>query len=141
MDTDRAETTTLTFELAALRRTAAPARAFRSTRRWATNVGIVSDDPTYVVTNFARQEGIDLAFNSGRHGLYESLVRIRGQPEHEAERYVLVGTDEVDEESVRELGWEFVPIEETAEKAGWKLEEPDKDGEDEEMGERRDGWP
>ena len=141
MDTDRAETTTLTFELAALRRTADPARAFRSTRGWATNVGIVSDEPTYVVTNFARREGIELAFNSGRHDLYESLVRIRGQPEHEAERYVLVGTDEVDEERVKELGWELVPIEEAAEKAGWKLEEPDDGDEDEKMGESRDGWP
>ena len=141
MDTSRAETTTLTFELAALRRAADPARTFRSARAWATNVGIVSDEPTYVVTNFARQEGIELAFNSGRHDLYESLRYIRSQPEHDAERYVLVGTDAVDEEQVEERGWELVPIEEAAEKAGWKLEEPDEGDEDEGMGESRDGWP
>lgn len=140
MGTDGSTTTTVAFELAALRRAADPGQVFRSTRRWATNVGVVGDEPTYVVTNFARQEGIDLAFNSGRHGLYESLGYVRSQPEHDAERYVLVGTDEVDDGRVGERGWEFVPIEEAAEEAGWKLEVTD-DADGDERGDSRDGWP
>lgn len=129
--------TTVAFELEALERVADPAAVFTQTAGWARAVGLVSDRSTPVQTQRAREWGIDYAFTSGSGDLLESLISVRQQPEHDADRYLLIGTDAVDGGAVAERGWAYLPLEEAAEAGGWRLAPTDPpDTEDESR-----GWP
>ena len=129
---------TLAFELEALSRLSDPQATFEDARNWTRYVGVVSDEPTYVVTNFTRKHRIRQDFFSGPRGKRESLERVGEQ--FDTERHVLVGTSEADGELAEAIDWEYLAIEDAAEAAGWSLdegtgEEPDPDGDD------RDDWP
>ncbi|GGM55000.1 3-deoxy-D-manno-octulosonate 8-phosphate phosphatase KdsC-like HAD superfamily phosphatase [Halarchaeum rubridurum] len=129
---------TLAFELSALKRLAKPGTAFADARQWTEYVGVVSDEPTYVVTNFTRKRRIRQDFFSGPKDKRESLENVKSQ--FETDRHVFVGADEADEALAEETGWEFLHVEDAAEAAGWELGDP----EDEEAasGEpERDDWP
>jgi len=129
---------TLAFELSALQRLAKPGTAFADARQWTEYVGVVSDEPTYVVTNFTRKRRIRQDFFSGPKGKEESLESVGDQ--FDTERHVFVGTSEEDEELAERVGWEYLDIEDAAEAAGWEL--ADEDGEDAEPEEdKRDDWP
>jgi len=129
---------TLAFELSALQRLAKPGTAFADARQWTEYVGVVSDEPTYVVTNFTRKRRIRQDFFSGPKGKEESLESVGDQ--FDTERHVFVGTSEEDEELAERVGWEYLDIEDAAEAAGWEL--ADADGEDAEPEEdKRDDWP
>jgi len=129
---------TLAFELSALQRLAKPGTAFADARQWTEYVGVVSDEPTYVVTNFTRKRRIRQDFFSGPKGKEESLESVGDQ--FDTERHVFVGTSEEDEELAERVGWEYLDIEDAAEAAGWEL--ADEDGEDGEPEEdKRDDWP
>lgn len=132
------EMTTVAFELAALERLEDPAAVFSQTRGWARSVGLVSDRPTYVVTNFARRRGMNFGFHSGPRSLVESLPVIKAQPEHEADRYLLIGTDAVDPAAVEAVGWAFLPVEEAAAATGWVLGDPVSP---ERAEDTHEGWP
>lgn len=137
MAEDAPETITLAFELAALERLADPAGVIRDTQRWTDHLGIVSDEPTHLVRKRARDYKFNPDFLPGPRTKPESLVKIRNQPEHGADRYILVSGDEAIRETAERTGWEFRPIEEAAETAGWRLAtEPDESDDDE-----RTGWP
>jgi hypothetical protein len=129
---------TLAFELAALQSLAEPDAVFQDARRWSAYVGVVSDEPTYVVTNFTRKNRIRQDFFSGPRGKDESLASVKEQ--FDTERHVFLGTGEADRELAGAVGWEYLPVEDAAEKAGWELGEPDEagatPGED-----SRDDWP
>ncbi len=129
---------TLAFELEALSRLSDPGATFEDARGWTRYVGVVSDEPTYVVTNFTRKHRIRQDFFSGPRGKRESLERVGEQ--FDTERHVLVGAAEADRELAEAIDWEYLPVEEAAEAAGWSLDseaetEPATD-EDE-----RDDWP
>lgn len=128
---------TLAFELAALQALADPQAAFTGARRWTSYLGVISEEPTYVVTNFTRKHRIRQDFFSGPRSRAESLVNIKAQ--FDTERYVLVGTDAEDENLAAETGWEHVDIETAAEAADWQL------GTDttttEQQDETREDWP
>ena len=129
---------TLAFELSALRALSDPGAVFDDARRWTKYVGVVSDDPTYVVTNFTRKNRIRQDFFSGPRGKAESLESVRKQ--FDTDRHVFIGTGDEDAEIAEETGWEFLPIEDAAEAAEWELRsEDDDDSEAEE--ETRDDWP
>ncbi|WP_122088809.1 DUF7124 domain-containing protein, partial [Halalkalicoccus subterraneus] len=93
--------------------------------------------PTYVVTNFTRKHRIRQDFFSGPRGREESLESVHEQ--FDTDRHVFVGTDEADRELAERVGWEYLPVEDAAEAAGWTLAddapepEPDED--------ERDDWP
>ncbi|GGL25197.1 hypothetical protein GCM10009037_05930 [Halarchaeum grantii] len=129
---------TLAFELSALKRLAKPGTAFADARQWTEYVGVVSDEPTYVVTNFTRKRRIRQDFFSGPKSKRESLENVKSQ--FETDRHVFVGTGEADEELAAETGWEYLAIEDAAAAADWELGEDDEDataaGEPE-----RDDWP
>jgi hypothetical protein len=131
---------TLAFELAALKRLKEPNAVFDDARRWTTYVGVVSDKPTYVVTNFTRKHRIRQDFFSGPRGVEESLENVRNQ--FETERHVFIGTSDDDRDRADAAGWEYVPIEAAADAADWALTAADEDPEDPFDGaDDRDDWP
>jgi hypothetical protein len=133
-------TMTLAFELTALQAVADPGEVFGDARQWSEYVGVVSDEPTYVVTNFTRKRRIRQDFFSGPKGKGESLAAVGEQ--FDTDRHVFVGTTEEDAALADEHGWEFQPVEAAAEAAGWVLAEEDFDDPDERAEEpARDDWP
>jgi hypothetical protein len=130
---------TLAFELTALKELAEPGAVFDDARRWSKYVGVVSDKPTYVVTNFTRKNRIRQDFFSGPKGKGESLESVREQ--FDTDRHVFVGTTDDDSELAEKHGWEFLDVEDAAEAAEWQLA-GENDGEtDEQEVDQRDDWP
>jgi hypothetical protein len=131
---------TLAFELAALQAVAEPSEVFSDARRWSEYVGVISDEPTYLVTNFTRKRRIRQDFFSGPKGRGESLAAVKEQ--FDTDRHVFVGTDDADAALAEEHGWEFQAIEDAADAAGWTLAAAaDEDAEASVSEPDRDDWP
>ncbi|RQG93359.1 DUF7124 domain-containing protein [Natrarchaeobius chitinivorans] len=129
---------TLAFELEALKELASPESVFEDARGWTEYIGVVSEKPTYVVTNFTRKNRIRQDFFSGPRGKAESLQGVKNQ--FDTERYVFVGADDEDETLADDVGWEYLAVEDAAEAADWVLATTgDLDEEDSEP--VRDDWP
>lgn len=129
---------TLAFELDALKTLTEPTDVFADARRWTEYVGVVSEQPTYVVTNFTRKNRIRQDFFSGPRGRRESLENVKRQ--FDTARHVFVGTGGEDETLADEVGWEYLAITDAAEAAGWTL--ADEESESVDTGtETRDDWP
>jgi len=128
---------TLAFDLEALKQYAEPDAVFTDARQWSEYVGVISEKPTYVVTNFTRKHRIRQDFFSGPRGPEESLANVREQ--FGTERYVYVGTEETDAEIADAAGWEYVDAGDAADAAGWTVgaTETTPDIEDD----TRDDWP
>lgn len=128
---------TLAFDLAALETLAEPDRVFTDARQWTEYVGVVSEKPTYVVTNFTRKHRIRQDFFSGPRGRKESLESVKDQ--FDTGRHVFVGTNDEDNDLADSVGWEYLPVKDAAEAADWELaaavEEPEPDDD------QRDDWP
>jgi hypothetical protein len=128
---------TLAFELEALKQLADPETVFSDARSWSEYVGVISEKPTYVVTNFTRKNRIRQDFFSGPRGRAESLENV--QEQFQTDRHVFVGTDEEDEELAESVGWEYLPIEGGADAEGWSIAEDDESEPPEP--DQRDDWP
>ncbi|SDY55842.1 DUF7124 domain-containing protein [Halopenitus persicus] len=137
MDSGGSSDMTLAFELAALQRLADPNAVFNNARQWTEYVGVVSEKPTYVVTNFTRKHRVRQDFFSGPRGVEESLENIKTQ--FETDRHVFVGITEEDEAVAEAAGWEFLQVEDAAEAAGWTLGEADAEADED--ADERDDWP
>jgi hypothetical protein len=131
-------TMTLAFELAALERLADPNAVFNDARQWTEYVGVISEKPTYVVTNFTRKHRIRQDFFSGPRGVEESLENVKRQ--FDTDRHVYVGVDEGARSAAATTEWEYLPLEEAASAADWELAEGDEPDDPFES-ERRDDWP
>ena len=129
---------TLAFELEALKALASPEAVFEDARTWSTYVGVVSEKPTYVVTNFTRKNRIRQDFFSGPRGKGESLESVKRQ--FGTERYVFIGTTDEDEALADDVDWEYLPVEDAAEAAEWVLASDEEFGGDE-AEQVRDDWP
>ncbi|ESS05213.1 MAG: hypothetical protein A07HB70_02253 [uncultured archaeon A07HB70] len=129
---------TLAFELDALRAFADPGAVFSDARGWTEYVGVVSEQPTYVVTNYTRKHRVRQDFFSGPRGVAESLERVREQ--FETDRHVFVGTADEDRDVAEATEWEYLDAAGAAEAADWAL---DEDGEEAEpfAESTRDDWP
>jgi len=128
---------TLAFELAALKELRSPDSVFTDARQWTNYVGVISEKPTYVVTNFTRKHRIRQDFFSGPRSREESLENIKDQ--FDSERYVFVGTEPEDEDLAEQTGWEYVDAEAAAEAADWELAPEEKPQQVEQ--EQREDWP
>ncbi|MFC7133477.1 MULTISPECIES: DUF7124 domain-containing protein [Salinibaculum] len=128
---------TLAFDLEALKELARPDAAFSNARQWSEYVGVISEKPTYVVTNFTRKHRIRQDFFSGPRGREESLENVREQ--FDTERHVYIGTTDEDADVAEAAGWEFLSVEEAAEAAGWELGDAEETAAAEE--DTRDDWP
>ena len=138
MDGGGSSDMTLAFELEALKRLARPEEVFSDARGWTEYVGVISEKPTYVVTNFTRKNRIRQDFFSGPRGRRESLESVMEQ--FQTERHVFVGVDADDEALAEEVGWEYLPLERAAEAADWTLADDEEDDPTEELDQRED-WP
>ncbi|WP_435127857.1 DUF7124 domain-containing protein [Halobaculum sp. D14] len=130
---------TLAFELEALKALADPNAVFNDARSWTEYVGVVSEKPTYVVTNFTRKHRVRQDFFSGPRGVAESLENVKQQ--FDTDRHVFVGTSEEDRAVAEETGWEYLPLEQAAEAAGWERAEPEPESDPFEDDDGRDDWP
>ena len=130
---------TLAFELEALRGLADPNAVFNDARQWTEYVGVVSEKPTYVVTNFTRKHRVRQDFFSGPRGVRESLENVKAQ--FDTDRHVLVGTTDEDADVAEAAGWEYLPLEQAAEAAGWQLAGESDEEEDPFESSGRDDWP
>ncbi|WP_416841223.1 hypothetical protein [Haloferax sp. DFSO52] len=130
---------TLAFELEALKQLANPNAAFADARTWTKYVGVVSEKPTYVVTNFTRKERIRQDFFSGPRGVEESLENVMRQ--FDTDRHVFIGTTDEDRKLAEQADWEYLPVEEAAAAAGWVLADDDDAVDDPFEAESRDDWP
>ncbi|MCQ4333786.1 hypothetical protein KM295_09895 [Natronomonas sp. F2-12] len=128
---------TLAFELEALKELTDPEAVFSDARSWSEYVGVISEKPTYVVTNFTRKNRIRQDFFSGPRGRAESLENVRSQ--FQTDRHVFVGLTDEDEELAESVDWEFLPLEQAAEAAGWAIDEAEDTADPEP--EQRDDWP
>lgn len=129
---------TLAFELEALKAVASPERVFEDARSWTEYIGVVSEKPTYVVTNFTRKNRVRQDFFSGPRGVKESLVSVKAQ--FDSERYVFIGTTDEDETLAADVEWEYLDIEDAADAADWMLAREDTT-EDRNAEPVRDDWP
>jgi hypothetical protein len=130
---------TLAFDLDALKELAYPDSVFTDARQWSEYVGVISEQPTYVVTNFTRKHRIRQDFFSGPRGREESLANVKEQ--FDTDRHVFVGSGEADEELAETAGWEFLPVEQAAQAADWELGEPQAPEATTNEDEERDDWP
>ena len=130
---------TLAFELEALKCLADPTAVFEDARRWTEYVGVVSEKPTYVITNFTRKNRIRQDFFSGPRGVEESLENVRNQ--FDTPRHVFVGTADEHREVAEATGWEYLPLEDAAEAAEWELADDADDEADAFEEAARDDWP
>lgn len=128
---------TLAFELDALEALSNPTEVFSDARRWTEYIGVISEDPTYVVTNFTRKNRIRQDFFSGPRGRHESLENVKRQ--FDTARHVFVGTSENDRDLAEGVDWEYLAITDAAEAADWELAPDDDEGDTEP--ETRDDWP
>ena len=118
-----ADEMTMALTYRAAERLAHPASAFSDAGAWADWVGIVGRVDTPVINRFQRQNGVDADFFSGTGtGPGERLAEIGPRSMFYANRMVVVGISGEDERVAAEADWEFVPLEEAAEKAGWTLD-------------------
>ena len=134
---DSGGTMTLAFELEALKALADPNAVFDDARQWTEYVGVLSDQPTYVVTNFTRKRRIRQDFFSGPRGVRESLDNVADQ--FETDRHVFIGTTDEDRTAAEERDWEYPDVEEAADFAEWALGEDAEEAPFE--AETRDDWP
>ena len=119
MDSGGSTDMTLAFELSALKALADPNAVFNNARQWTEYVGVVSEKPTYVVTNFTRKHRVRQDFFSGPRGVEESLENIKSQ--FDTDRHVFVGVDADDAALADAAGWEFLDVEDAASAAGWTV--------------------
>lgn len=117
---DRGEMT-LAITVAALKRFAEPRTVVVDARQWSTRVGVVGDDAPDEVTNTLERARVDPDFVSGQKGTTGSLAAIRQR--FPTDRYVVVGTDDEVRTTAQALGWEYLSIEDAAEKANWELDD------------------
>lgn len=113
---------TLAFEYEAFDVLKNPVVVIEESLEWSRYVGIVSHEPQYVVRTYLQDLGVETypifyTWLSKRRSLYSIKT------EQESERYVLVGASSDAESIADEVNWEYLPVEEAAEKAAWELQE------------------
>lgn len=117
---------TMALTYGAATRLADPAAVFASAREWADWVGLVGDVSAPDIHMFQRDHDVEADFFNGTDvGPVERLQNVTETSKFYANRLVVVGPP-ADERIASAADWEFVPLAEAAEKAGWELKaDPD----------------
>lgn len=109
---------TLAFAFEAFQELAEPATVFAEARGWARYVAVVGNDAAAVEAYLAEHD-VEQDVALGDEDKWLALQGI-----HEAtdtERHVFVGQTADDRRAAEQTGWEYVPLEEAADKAEWEL--------------------
>lgn len=109
---------TLAFELAAVEQFAHPNEVVADAREWSQYVGVVSNDAD-AVTSYVQKHDLQQDFDLRDRDKWLALAEIRDGTD--TDRYVFVGSGPEDRRVAEQVGWEFVSVDEAAEKAGWTL--------------------
>jgi hypothetical protein len=109
---------TLAFSRSAVERLDDPGAAFADAGRWSRFVGVVDGDREAVAETVATHD-LRQDFDLGDRDVWLALEEIR-ETTH-TPRHVYVGTTPEDRRVATQLGWEYLPVTEAAEKAGWTL--------------------
>lgn len=118
-----ADDMTTAFTLKALRRIDNVQRALSETNQWSDWIGIVGDVESHEIQKFQRDHQLDVDFFNGTgSGPAERLAEIDRTSMFYAKRMVVVGV-EGEEWFATDDEWEFVPLAEAAEGAGWEIAE------------------
>jgi hypothetical protein len=114
---------TLVLSVAAVERLDAPGAAIADARRWSDYVGVVgnAEESTGDVESFVDGLDADPDFVAG--AATGSLAAVRQR--FRTDRHVVVGTNDAYRDLASALGWEYLSIEEAAEKAEWALVDDD----------------
>jgi len=124
-DGDKGKGMTLAFELAAFRRFADPNGVLVDAGEWSRYVGLVAND-TDAVASYVRAHDLRQDFELGDRDKWLALADLRAATD--TDRHVFVGTSADDRRAAEGTGWEFVPVTEAAQKAGWELAERTEPG-------------
>ena len=108
---------TVAFTLSALRECRDPAAVVDDARQWSQYVAIVDRRPAGV-KDFAEDHGIEWEFEFDGDK-WETMEQIRISTP--TPRHVFVGVTDGDRTIAMHLDWEFLRVEEAAEKADWEL--------------------
>lgn len=118
-----ADEMTLAFTYNAITRLSHLHGALADAEGWTDWIGIVGNVEAYVINKFQRDNHLDLDFfNGSGTSPADRLAAIDEHSMFYADRMVLVGVAGEDEAIADEAGWEFVPLEDAAAKAGWELD-------------------
>ncbi|WP_128904512.1 DUF7124 domain-containing protein [Halorubrum amylolyticum] len=120
---DRTGEVTLVFSLGAARRLADPEAAAADAREWSRHVGVVANDAD-AVERFVGEAGIENDYALRNWDKWGTLGDI--YEESDAPRAVFVGTSAANRRVATHVGFEYRPIDEAAEKAGWDLSDPER---------------
>ena len=115
---------TLALSVGALRGLADPNAAIDDAREWTEYVGVVAEDANAGL-NYTRNRRIRVDFFSGTRSIEETLLTVGGT--YPTERHVLIGTDDDLASTASQCGWEYMSLEESAQKAGWELQSDEND--------------
>lgn len=115
---------TVAFELEALDALADPTAVVEDAATWSVVQAIVTDEPAYFAKEYVQAHELPLdrlivTWLSKRRALEEIAETV------ETDRHVFVGSTAGAEGYAEALGWEHLPVEVAAEKAGWQLETTD----------------
>jgi len=113
---------TLAVSLSALERLARPDHALEDAATWASHVGIVSSEPSYIERRRVREAGYHQEFLSGPRPVVEALSAVRDY--FETERYVFVGADETSGAVETVPDWTYQSVADAATAADWRLSTP-----------------
>lgn len=110
---------TLAVSLRAIEKLARPNDALEDAATWASYVGIVSAEPSFLERRRIREAGYHQDFLSGPRSIEEALLTVGDH--FETERYVFVGTDETSEVVAGVPEWSFQSVMDAATAADWQL--------------------
>lgn len=110
---------TLAFELSTFKRFLRPAEVFADAREWSRYVGVIGDD-TDAVESYLQRYDIHQDFDLGDGDTWLALNQIHDVTP--TVRHVFVGDASDDWLAATRTGWEFIAVQEAAEKADWALE-------------------
>ena len=112
---------TLLFSLGAARSLADPEAAFADARCWSAHVGVIAND-TRAVEAFVDRHGVKNDYTIRRWDKWGTMEAIREATD--TPRHVFVGTGRTDRQIADATDWEYRPVREAAELAGWDRRAP-----------------